>query len=53
MVLIACGCLALFAGSASAEVPAGPRLTFMELGDAGFKMVSSDPGGGDQQVIVG
>lgn len=53
VVLIACGCLALFAGSASAEVPAGPRLTFMEAGDAGFKMISSDPGGGDQRVIVG
>lgn len=53
VVLIACGCLALLAGSASAEVPTGPRLTFMELGDAGFKMVSSDPDGGDRRVIVG
>lgn len=25
----------------------------MQLGDAGFKMISSDPGGGDQRVIVG
>lgn len=53
MVLIACGCLALFAGNAAAEVPAGPRLTFMELGDAGFGMVSADPGGGDQRLVVG
>lgn len=53
VVLIACGCLALFAGNASAEVPTGPRLTFMELGDAGFKMISSDPNGGDQRVMVG
>jgi Tol biopolymer transport system component len=45
--------LALFADSASAEVPAGPRLTFMESGDAGFRLVSVDPGGGDRRVIVG
>ncbi|HEX5990788.1 MAG TPA: hypothetical protein VFY75_11330 [Solirubrobacterales bacterium] len=45
--------MALWVGSASAEVPAGPRLTFMEAGDAGFKMISADPGGGDQQVIAG
>jgi Tol biopolymer transport system component len=48
-----CGCLALFGASASAEVPAGPRLTFTETGDVGFKLISSDPGGGDQRVIVG
>jgi Tol biopolymer transport system component len=45
--------LALFAGSASAEVPAGPRLTFVEAGDAGFKMINSDPAGGDRRVMVG
>jgi len=53
MVLIACGFVALFVGSASAEVPAGPRLIFMEMGDGGFKMISSDPSGGDQRVMVG
>lgn len=53
VVLIACGCLGLIAGGASAEVPAGPRLTFTEAGDAGFNLVSSDPGGGDRRVIVG
>lgn len=53
VVLVACGCLALFVGGASAEAPADPRLTFMEAGDGGFKLISSDPSGGDQRVIVG
>lgn len=45
--------MALGAGSAAAEVPPGPRLTFMEAGDAGFRLVSTDPSGGDRRVIVG
>jgi Tol biopolymer transport system component len=45
--------MALGAGSAAAEVPTGPRLTFMEAGDAGFRLISTDPGGGDRRVIVG
>jgi len=52
-VIFACACLALGAGSAAAEVPVGPRLTFMEAGDAGFRLVSTDPAGGDRRVIVG
>jgi Tol biopolymer transport system component len=52
-VLLACGCLTFGVGSASAEVPPGPRLTFMEAGDAGFRLISVDPGGGNRWVIVG
>jgi Tol biopolymer transport system component len=51
ILIVAFACLS--AGSASAEIPAGPRLTFMEVGDAGFKMVNSDPFAGDQRVMVG
>lgn len=49
----ACACLALAAGSAAAEVPAGPRLTFMELGENGSALVSADRDGADRRVIVG
>jgi Tol biopolymer transport system component len=28
-------------------------LTYIEMGDAGFKMISSDPAGGDRRVMVG
>lgn len=52
-VLLACTLLVLSAGNAAAEAPAGPRLTFMEAGNAGFRLVSTDPGGGDRRVIVG
>jgi Tol biopolymer transport system component len=52
-VLLACVCLTLCVGSASAEVPAGPRLTYTEASDAGFRLVSVDPSGGDRRVIVG
>jgi len=45
--------MALGAGSAAAEVPTGPRLTFMEAGNTGFRLISTDPGGGDRRVIVG
>jgi Tol biopolymer transport system component len=38
---------------AQAEVPAGPRLTFVEAADSGFKLISSDPSGGDRRVILG
>jgi Tol biopolymer transport system component len=51
--LLACCCFSLCAGGASAEVPSGPRLTFVEIGDGGFKLVSSDPRGRDRRVIVG
>jgi Tol biopolymer transport system component len=52
VVLALCALMTL-AVTAQAEVPPGPRLTFMESNRAGFKLVSSDPGGGDQRVIVG
>jgi Tol biopolymer transport system component len=45
--------LALFVSSASAEVPAGPRLTFMELGENSFSLINADRDGGDRRVIVG
>lgn len=53
LVFLACTFSALSAGSASAEVTAGPRLTFTEMGVGGFRLISSDPGGGDQRVIFG
>jgi Tol biopolymer transport system component len=52
VVLALCALMALSV-MAQAEAPPGPRLTFMESGQAGFRLVSSDPGGGDQRVIVG
>ncbi len=51
-VVVACALVA-WPGVAQAEVPAGPRLTFTEAGDSGFKLISADPTGGDQRVIVG
>lgn len=45
--------MALVPGTAAAEVPVGPRLTFMEAGNAGFRLISTDPVGGDRRVIVG
>jgi Tol biopolymer transport system component len=45
--------LALCAANAAAEVPTGPRLTFMEAGDGGFRLISTDPTGGDRRVVVG
>jgi Tol biopolymer transport system component len=52
VVLAVCALMALPV-LAQAEIPSGPRLTFVEAADSGFKLISSDPGGGDQQVIVG
>ncbi|HET7509409.1 MAG TPA: hypothetical protein VFJ65_04090 [Solirubrobacterales bacterium] len=51
--LAACTLFALLAASAAAEVPAGPRLTFMEANDSALQLVSVDPLGGDRRVIVG
>lgn len=51
-MLAVCAFLALPVG-VRAEVPTGPRLTFMEAADSGFRLISSDPGGGDQRLIVG
>lgn len=53
VLLVAYACLAGFAGSASAEIPAGPRLTFMELGESSFALVSADRDGADRRIIVG
>lgn len=52
MVIVVCALMALPA-LAQAEVPWGPRLTFLEAGAFSFKLISADPSGGDQQVIVG
>lgn len=52
VIVVACALVAL-PGTAQAEVPSGPRLTFMESSKSGFKLVSADPSGGDQKVIVG
>lgn len=50
--LAACALFALLAAGAAAEVPAGPRLTFMRAGSSKFQLVSSDPAGQDQQAII-
>jgi len=50
--MAACGLVAL-PGVAQAEIPVGPRLTFVEAADSGFNLISSNPSGGDQRVIVG
>ncbi|MGN6256547.1 MAG: TolB family protein [Solirubrobacterales bacterium] len=52
VVLAVCALLALAAADAGAEVLSGPRLTFMRARDSQFQLVSSDPAGQDQQVIV-
>lgn len=52
-VLLAVCTLMALPGAAQAEVPSGPRLTFLEAGAFSFKLISADPRGGDQQVIVG
>ena len=53
-MLAACALFALFvASAAAAEVPAGPRLTFVLASDSALQLVSTDPSGGDQQVIFG
>jgi Tol biopolymer transport system component len=49
---VACALVAL-SGVAQAEIPAGPRLTFMESGPSGSSLISADPNGGDRRVIVG
>jgi Tol biopolymer transport system component len=52
-VVVAWLCFALWAGSALADVPAGPRLTFIEADGARSSLISSNPGGSDQRVISG
>jgi TolB protein len=52
-MLAVCAVFALLAVSAAAEVPPGPRLTFVRAGGHGIQLVSADPSGGDQRVIAG
>jgi len=53
MVLLACGCLALFAGSASAEVPAGPRLGLQWQGEFEAEIQTVDVTGGAARLVAG
>jgi Tol biopolymer transport system component len=53
VLLLACSLSVVCAASAWAEVPAGPRLTFMEAGPGGFRFISFAPSGGDQRVVFG
>jgi hypothetical protein len=39
---IASALLALLAGSAAAEAPPGPRLTFESSGEGGYESISTD-----------
>jgi Tol biopolymer transport system component len=50
--LIACALGAPLAAPAAAEVPAGPRLTFIRGSVNAIDLVSADPTGGDQQPIL-
>lgn len=45
--------LVVLPGIARAEVPSGPRLTFTRATDSKFELISADPAGQDQQVILG
>jgi Tol biopolymer transport system component len=53
VLLIACALFVVGGGSAAAEVPAGPRLTFLVGGREKLALVSSDPTGGDRRLIAG
>lgn len=53
VLLAACALIALLAGSAAAEVPAGPRLTFLRMGGSQLGLVSADANGSDQRLIAG
>ncbi|HEX5592491.1 MAG TPA: hypothetical protein VFX35_03975 [Solirubrobacterales bacterium] len=53
-VLLAASTLfALVAGGASAEAPAGPRLTFLRWDASQLGLFSADPAGADQRLIAG
>lgn len=52
-VAIACALIAFPVVAASAEVPPGPRLTFLRAGQGTVELVNADPAGESQQVIVG
>ena len=52
-MLVVCVLLPLPAAGAVAEGPPGPRLALMLGNESGFQLISADPAGGDQQLIVG
>lgn len=52
LTLVAWALSGLVAGSALAEVPTGPRLSFMRSGGSGTQLITSNPEGGDQQVVA-
>lgn len=52
VLLAACALSALLVADASSEVPPGPRLSFMQLGRSGPRLVTSNPAGGEQAVIA-
>jgi Tol biopolymer transport system component len=45
--------VALFVPAAGAEVPAGPRLSFIRASDRKLELVTTDPSGSNPQVIAG
>jgi Tol biopolymer transport system component len=47
------GAAALLAPAAAAEVPAGPRLSFVRANDRKLELVTTDPAGANVQVIAG
>ncbi len=51
VALVACAFFALGTAGAAAEIPAGPRLTFVKTRRSA-DLVSSDPSGQDQRVIA-
>ena len=53
VLLVACACLAALAGSASAEVPVGPRLSYVRGDDSKIELVTTDAAGGGRQVLAG
>jgi Tol biopolymer transport system component len=54
VLFTACALFVLLAPNVvGAEVPAGPRLTFVRTGGTKVQLVSSDPAGQDQRVIFG
>lgn len=45
--------LLMLAGSAAAEAPPGPRLTFESSGGGSFELISTDPSGQDARLLAG
>ncbi|HET9676608.1 MAG TPA: hypothetical protein VFP21_03780 [Solirubrobacterales bacterium] len=53
VVPIVCALFALCAGSAGAEAPAGPRLTFLRWDSSRLALISANAAGADQRLIAG